>query len=98
MGLAAARVDVAAHLGRLKIRRLFIHKSDKAKRGRRCLSGETSRQGEERGHPASVIVRPGTTNNRIIMRADHHNLRARALDFRLDVVTVATAKLIGNTL
>src|SRR6266571_2828526 len=71
---AAAGVNVAAHLRALKVGRLFIHKCDEAQ-SRRCRSSsEPSREGEQRRDSAAVVVCAGTTENRIVVRADEHDL------------------------
>src|SRR5205814_2115833 len=66
---------------------LFIHKGDEPERVLCRSSGEPARQREHRSDAAAVVVCAGRTEDRVVVRADEHNLGANTGNFRLDVVT-----------
>src|SRR5712691_3388292 len=88
-------VNPAAHFVRLKIRRLFIDESDEAQRLLRRPGGKATREHEQSGDAARIIVRAGGTENGIVMSADENNLRSRAAKLRFDVIECATAQFVA---
>src|SRR5438477_12089116 len=86
-GFASASVNKTSHLFAEKIGRLFIHKGDEPERVLCRSSGESARQREHRSDAAAVVVCAGRTEDRVVVRADEHNLGASTGNFRLDVVT-----------
>src|SRR5205814_6528666 len=94
--LAALRINETPHLFRLKVGRLFVHERDEAQRLAAWFSGEAPSQRQQCCHAAPVIIRARAAKNRIVVRADHEDLRRRSSNLDFDVMTCASAQLVAN--
>ncbi len=86
------RIDAAAHLRRLKERRLFVHERHKADRPLRLQSRQAPGDFQQRGDAAAVVIGAGTADDRIVVRADKDDLGrllfAAPCDFQISHLNV----------
>ena len=82
----------------MEIRRLLVDKRDETQRLASSSPSEPAGECEQRSDAASVVVRTGGAEHRVVVGPYQHNLRRLARNLHLDVVKSTTPHLIALAL